>query len=181
MLERDIELTPEETALLGKIDFEPSSRKHDATHWRSVGSASQKLMESLIERKAIPEVRMKFFSDPVFNIGGRGRSRLQIFEMNGTRGAEILRHPHFLKYLWYFIYGPDLPRKIIEAFRQEVAACGPLTSGDILPLGESARRLTRTHRLDAKAAAEEFYKLALECGLDATDARSVRDAVRKAS
>jgi hypothetical protein len=175
-----IELTAEERTLVGRIDFNPSSEIHDADYWLSVGTAAHKLMESLIARKAIPEVRTKFFTDPVFNIGGRGRSRFQIFEKNGTRGDAIFRHPHFLKYLHYFLYGPDLPAKVVEAFQGKVAACGWVTSGDIIPLGKFARQLTRAHGLDAGNAAEEFYKLALDCGLDASDAHSMRDAVKKA-
>ena len=81
-----VELTEEERALVEKIDFNPSSEMHNADYWRAVGDAAHNLMGSLIARKAIPEVRTKFFTDPVFNIGGRGRSRSQIFEKNGTRG-----------------------------------------------------------------------------------------------
>ena len=43
-----------------------------------------------------------------------------------------------------------------------------VTSGDIIPLGDTAKRLTRDHHLDKHAAAEEFYKLALEHGMVAT-------------
>src|ERR1700730_11360493 len=99
MIVTSVDLTVEERTLVSQIDFNPSSEKHDADYWRAVGAASQKLMESLIARKAIPEVRTKFFTDPEFNIGGRGRSRANIFEKNGTRGGAIFRHPHFLKYL----------------------------------------------------------------------------------
>lgn len=137
-------------------------------------------MKSLIARKAIPEVRTSYFNNPDLNIGGRGRSRAGIFEKNGTRGEAIFRHPHFLKYLHYFLYGPDLPPQVLEAFRQNVADIGFVTSSDIVPLGALARQLTRTNRLDSGDAAEEFFKLALDCGLELYEARSIRDSVKAA-
>lgn len=46
---------------------------------------------------------MQLVTNPDFNIGGRDKSRKQFFEGNGSRGESIFRHPHFLKYLRYFI------------------------------------------------------------------------------
>jgi hypothetical protein len=175
-----IELTAEEKALVGKIDFNPSSETHDADYWKEVGEASHALMKSLMGRKAIPEIRMKVFTDADFNIGGRGRSHLQIFEKNGTRGDAIFRHPHFLRYLHYFLFGPDLRADVIAAFQRRVSDCGFVTSSDIVPLGDGARRLTRQYALDPGYASEEFFRLALESGLEINEARLVRDAVRKA-
>lgn len=177
-----IELTVEEKAPLGRIDFAPLRlpEKHDPEHWNAVGEAALALMKSLIARNAIPDVRSKYFTDPDFNVGGRGRSRAQIFEKNGTHGEEIFRHPHFLKYLHYFLYGPDLPPAVIEAFRQKIADMGPVTSSDIVPLSAFARKLTRDHRLRGDDPAEEFFKLALDCGLERFEARSIRDSVKAA-
>ena len=176
-----IELMVEEKALLGRVDFAPASNeKHDPEHWNAVGEAALGLMESLIARKAIPDVRSKYFTDPDFNVGGRGRSRAQIFEKSGTHGEAIFRHPHFLKYLHYFLYGPDLPPAVIEAFRQKIAVMGPVTSSDIVPLGAFARQLVRNRRLRGDDPAEEFFKLALDCGLELYEARSIRDSVKAA-
>ena len=33
----------------------------------------------------------------------------------------MLRHPHFLTHLRYFIYGSDLPAPVIEGFEKRVA------------------------------------------------------------
>jgi len=77
------------------------------------------------------------------------------------------------------LYGPDLPKPVLAAFQQKVIDCGePFTSGDSITVGDFARHLTRSHHLEAGIAAEEFYKLALDCGLDSGGARSVRDAVK---
>jgi hypothetical protein len=177
---KTVGLTEPEQALAAQINFEPSRTAHDATAVRASGEAAAALMKSLKARKAIPEVRVQWFTDPEYNVGGHGASRQDIFVKNGARGDDILRHPHFLKHLHYFIYGPDLPASVIEIFEQEVADCGGVTSGDIIPLGNHAKQQVRTHGLDTDKAAEEFYKLALESGLDASDARSIRDAVKKA-
>jgi hypothetical protein len=76
------------------------------------------------------------------------------------------------------VHGPDLPAAVLDGFAAKVAACGSVTSGDIVPLGEYAKQQTRAHGLDGGGAAEEFYKLALECGLEEYEARSIRDAVK---
>lgn len=175
-----IELTQAEKALVARTDFSPSPMRHDAEAARVNGEAACELMKSLLDRKAIPEARIRFFTDPELNVGGRGSSRRQIFEKNGTSGDAIFRHPHFLKYyLRYFLLGPDLPAAVIEGFQKKVASCKPVTSGDIIPFGKYAKQQTRLHCLDAGTAAEEFYKLALDCGLDAHEARVIRDAVKR--
>jgi hypothetical protein len=51
------------------------------------------LMKSLIARKAIPEVRTKYFTDADFDVGGGGRSRAEIFEKNGTHAFPRLTEP----------------------------------------------------------------------------------------
>jgi hypothetical protein len=175
---KTVELTESEKALAARIDFEPSRSTHDAVAARANGEAARALTKSLMERKAIPEVRLRWFTDPAYNISGHGASRQQIFAKNGTRGEDILRHPHFLKHLRYFIYGPDLPAAVMESFEKEVAACGGVTSGDIVSLGNHAKQQARAHCLDGGRAAEEFYKLALDCGLNESTARSIRDAVK---
>lgn len=164
--------------MVTRIDFDSSPMRHDADVARVNGEVACELMKSLIGRKAIPEARIRFFTDPQLNVGGRGSSRRQIFEKHGTSGDAIFRHPHFLKYLRYFLFGPDLPAAVIEGFQEKVALCQPVTSGDIDTFVEYARQQTRLHRLDAGTAAEEFYKLALECGLH-VEARIIRDAVKR--
>ena len=175
-----IDLTERERDLVSRIDFNPSARSHDADSWRPVADAMYELTHSLLQRSAIPEARIKFFTDPKYFVGGHGLSRRQVFERNGTHGDAIFRHGNFVKYLRYFLYGPDLPQPVIENFRQKIADCGsPFTSRDALTLGDATRRIARSHHLNPGDAAEEFYKLALDCGLDADDAHSIRDSVKK--
>jgi hypothetical protein len=175
-----IELTDHEQDLVLRIDFNPSPGKYPADPWKPIGDAMLELTKSLFERKAIPESRIKFFTDPQFFIGGHGISHLQAFEKNGTRGDDIFRHPHFLKYLSYFIYGPALPKAVIDAFQRKIADCGaPFTGSDALTVADMARQLTRSYGLAVDTTAEEFYKLVLDCGMDASDARTVRDTVKR--
>jgi len=173
-----IELTADERALLSQIEFDVLAiRDHDAVI--SNGERAYALTKAVLARDAIPEARLKWFVDPEYNIGGRGSSRRQIFERNGTCGDDIFRHPHFLPYLGYFINGARLPGAVTEAFVDEVERCGQITSGDVVPLGKFARAQARRHRLGGREAAEEFYKLALDCGLWPLYARSIRDAVQR--
>jgi hypothetical protein len=175
-----IELTPPERDLFARLKFEfdalAAGDGGDAA--RSNGDLAYRLMKSLLARNAIPEPRLRFFNDPDYNIEGRGRSRREVFEKNGTRGEEIFRHGNFLKYLRYFLFGADLPPEVIASFAGKVADCGSITSGDIEPLEKFARQQTREHRLTAEGAAEEFYKLALDLNLDQSYAASIRNSVR---
>jgi len=169
----DIELTEREIALLDQIRFRYSS--HDelrASLMRMTG-----LTESLLERGAIPEVRLLYFTDPERNPGGRGKSRQQVFENNGTSGTEIYAHGNFLKFLEYFIYGPALPPSIVAKFREAMSFSGHLTAGDINDLAPAARAAVRSARLKPHEAAEEFHKLALECGAMPSSAESIRKSV----
>jgi hypothetical protein len=172
-----VELTEQERRLLNRIELDALSLKHENA--RQNGDLACELMKSLLLRNAIPEVRMEYFSIPQFNVGGHGSSRMAIFERNGTRGDDIFKHPHFLKYLSYFIYGARLPDRVIRDFCHEVQKCGQVTSGDIAPLGKFAKRQTRSEQLDPGTAAEEFYKLALDCRLSESTARSIRDDVKR--
>lgn len=175
-----IELTDREKMLASRIDFQFAGGSHNVDSWRPIADAMEELMNSLMERGAIPLARRKFFTDPAYFIGGHGRSHLEVFEGNGTRGADMFRHGNFVKYLRYFLYGPDLPETVIDIFRRKVISCGsPFTGSDALGVADFARGLTRSHNLDKHSAPEEFYKLALDCGLDAGDARTVRDSVMK--
>lgn len=173
-----IELTAQERALADQIEFEALNLK-DHIHAEANAELAVELMRSLTARDAIPEQRRKYFGDPSYNPGGRGSSRKQIFERNGCRGEAILRHPHFLAYLRYFMHGADLPAGVAAEFRAAVEECGMVTSSDIVPLGRKARALARQLGLDPHDAREEFFKLALDCGLSSSTATMIRESAGK--
>jgi hypothetical protein len=166
-----IALTVEEERLHKQIDFDPQDPGFHETLVRSC-DAAKPLAESLLKRKAIPKIRLAYFTDPEYNVGSK-RSRRAIFEGNGCHGEEILGHGNFLKFLKYFIHGPDLPATTLKGFCELIDR-----DRDRQELRSYARAEIRSRGLDARDASEEFYKLALECDLDEGYARSVRDAAR---
>lgn len=166
-----IALTADEQALREQIDFDPRGPGFHDTLQRSC-KAAKPLALSLMKRKAIPEIRLAYFTDARYNVGSK-RSRKEIFEGNGCTGEDILEHGTFLKYLNYFIKGPDLPAATIERF------CALLNEDrDRQEVRAFARAEVRARGLDPREASEEFYKLALECACDEGYARSIRDAAR---
>lgn len=172
----DIALTPEEKALFDKIEFDWDALEH-AEFLRN-GDAVVALMKSLLARNGIPEVRRKYFTDPSYRTGRMKGSYRDLFHRNGNTDDEMMRHAHFLAYLRYFLCGPDLPADAIKRFRDEVARCGTITSGDVIPLAKFARRETRERGMPPHEACEEYFKLALDCGMWVSYALTVRDSVK---
>ena len=180
-----IELTDEEQALVGEIDFE--SFTHDS--YKANKQPILALLTSLCDRDAIPEQRLEYWKNPEYKTGGRRKiSHLDQFEKNGNVGNEVYMHPEFLKnYLGYFLYGADLPDKLIQMFEMwlEEKHIRPewFTSGDNAPTWKIARKLARKaireNGLDKWCVAEEFLKLCLDMGFDIRLAHSVRDQVMK--
>jgi hypothetical protein len=169
-----IELTEEEQVLFQRIAFHPEqSSFHEQL--RASSPLACDLMRSLLNRNAIPEIRKKYFTDPSLNIKGHGKSRMEVFEGNGTCGEDIFRHGNFLKYLEYFIKGPDLPPETISRFRQVICEGGGPYYVELDPLCKFVRAEARRFR--GNSMAEEFFKLALECSLDDGLARTIRETV----
>ncbi len=175
MREPDIELTEAERGLFDRIEFDQGRLSHET--WQVNAPLVEQLFDLLVGRNALPVHRLQWFTDADFNPGGRGKSREDQWRRNGTSGREVLRHPNFLAYFAYFICGADLPPVALRAFRAAVENCGMVTSGDMPILSKTARTLARQHGLEAHFASEEFYKLALDCGLG-RNAGYVRDGVR---
>jgi len=170
-----IELTSEERSILERIKFDQADVANPTEH-RANGDAVILLVRSFDARAAIPAHRSKYFTDASYNTGGHGRSHREIFEKNGCHGEAILRHAHFLPYLRYMLLGADLPEGAISEFVAAVVECGQITSGDAIILSGAAKKIARSHYRDRRSA-EEFFKLALDAGLDTEFARGVRDAV----
>lgn len=178
MSKPDIPLTPPERQLFDQIVLDNHGPAFNREAHLKNGALITKLFGLLINRGAIAEHRLSYFTKPEYNIGGRGSSRRQIFERNGTSCSAILSHGNFLPYFRYFVCGPDLPPRVLERFGDKVAECGQVTSSDIPVLCKFARQLARTHHLDPRTASEEFFKLALDHGLDLSTADFIRNQVR---
>lgn len=174
-----IALTPEEAAITEAMAFDPLVFRADHQAFLKNADLAHDLTSSLLARNAIPEQRLRYFTDAEYNPGGRGKSRKESFERNMPTGDGLFRHPHFLKYLRYFIHGASLPPSAEVAFTRAAQDCGPFSSGDMAPLSSTARQLARTHRLAPKAAADEFFKLCLDLGMSAGYAGSIRSSVQQ--
>lgn len=172
-----IELTQAERKLWDKIYFVPPTGGVDHDKLRASIEPAFQLTCSLMERKAIPKVRLRYFADPELNVGGHGKSHMQVFERNGCRGDDIFLHPHFHPYLRYFVMGPDLPSSTIAAFTRLADRCGMITSGDCEAFCGMARSQVRACSLPKHYAADEIFKLSLELGLGDGMSRVVRDSV----
>ncbi|MEJ1128407.1 hypothetical protein V9L20_12560 [Variovorax sp. CCNWLW225] len=148
-----IEISSEEKALVDVIDFRTNSRDPD-TVLPMLGAAGM-VTPMLLARGAIPERRQQCFTQPGWGAGRK--SRLEVFEGNGTQGTDIFSHRNFLKYLRFFIHGANLPITIKVAMRDQVENPQWFTSGDREPLRKLARQLARAHGLDGSSADEFMY------------------------
>jgi hypothetical protein len=174
---KPIELNEAEKALLTHIIWDQNQLKDHGAVVANLERIAQ-LAQMLFARKAIPAVRTDFFLKPEMNPGGHGKSRKQVFEKNGTKGEAILRHPHFVKYLRYFIFGPDLPEPTVRGFC-EIIEDDAGTTGEVLDqITAFVRSEIRSKGLDRNYAAEEFFKLAHE--IDKPElAESARSAAKR--
>ena len=176
-----VELNAEEQDLYDSISWEPEglSRKAYTERVTILGNL-KKLTESLMKRNAIPQSRLDFFMKPELNIGGHGKSRMQVFEKNGISEEEIFRHPDFIDYLWYFIKGPKLPSATIEDFCK-ISAKDVGTSGTLVDqIQNFVKKEVRKRNLSPKSA-DEFMKLALDTGHEdlVESVRSAAKSVKK--
>lgn len=169
-----IELTDHEQVLLGELRFNILGMGSDEV--RRNGEIAAELVHSVIRRGAVPEHRVRYFTDRDYNLGPKKCSRQEVFEGNGRRGDDILKHPNFLPYLRYFLFGAHLSERVIAEFSSAVRECGSVTSSDVVPLGAQARHLARQEGLSPERSREEFFKLALDCGIDLGSATSIRQS-----
>lgn len=174
--------TPEEEALVARIDLRLSHRNHDEAHaaYQANKEPILALLASLSERGGVPAHRLSYWNDPDYNYGRIKASRKGLFERNDCHGEEIYTHPHFIKHLRYILLGADLPDAVISEFEREVGDPQWVTSSDALALGKHARALVRRYGLEAGRAADEFFKLCLDIGLSLRTALGVMRSVKQA-
>jgi hypothetical protein len=122
---------------------------------------------------------MLYWTDPTYRHGPMKGSRKHIFERNGTTGRDIYEHPSFLKHLKYFLDGADLPANLIARFSERVRDIGHVSGSDALDLAKDARSEVRRYGLTPHSASDEYYKLALDCGIAQMWANSIRENIRR--
>ena len=168
---KPIELTSEEAALRQQMEAEFSHERPYS------GNSARLLLKSLHSRAAIPEARIRDFTDPV--PGGHGKSHKDVFEKNGRQGNAIVEDGNFVKYLRYFIDGPALPSVTIEGFRKILIEDSG-TSGMVMDqLCRFVRAETRRLKLERHLARDEFWRLAQEVGY--AHAATIREAAASAA
>ena len=141
-----------------------------------IGEKQRALTNSLIKRKAIPAHRFKWMEDPDFFIGSK-KSRLQVFSENfGASDDRIFEYPHWyaMGYLPFLVGVISLPDHVVEQFRRDAES----RMNNAYDMGMKYRGLAKSLKLPKKAA-EEFFKLALDCGYDPYDCRSIRDIIHR--
>ena len=166
-----IDMTEEEITLHDTIEFNALNLKNGQPFKENAERAA-KLAILLSKREAVPHIRLAVFKDDNYAVG-RGGSVIEKFRRNGNSDEQILRHPHFLPWLWYFIHGPKLPPTVIEQFTSLIKELGTLTSGDYETLRHFVRSLTKQFKLN-KVDAIEVFKLSLEFSNDGSLANVLR-------
>lgn len=173
-----IELTDGETALYAEVS-EAEHRSlvdHDFNRARQAGQAAKELFRSLQHRDAIPEKRLRYFADREYSASDTRTSRRERFLRNAHTEDAMYEHPHFWKYILYFINGADLPSAMVERF-VELAKD---SMREYNTLSSFARQASRQLPGDRGTKADEFFKLVIDCDCPLNEAIGVRRAVMQA-
>ena len=172
-------MTDEEEKLVQSITLRPPQFGDMRAIYLKNEQSVLALMESLMGRDAIPEVRLKYWEDPECRTNRRYKSSYkEQFEEHNRTDQCIYAHLGFLPFLRYFLFGPDLPKEVISSFEMKVESLGWITSGDVEPICKHARLLSRRFNLKDRSVPKEFYKLCREIDFDY--ARIVMENVKKA-
>ena len=174
----NINLTPQEKALCDELgSFEINLDENYETRISKLEKCFA-LTESLFQRYAIPERRLLYFFNPEYNLSNPKKSHKNIFESNGTIGAAIYRHPHFLKYLKYFIYGADLPEETKNILHKKYESCtfdDDFVEVAYLHLKPLHAQLSAEEKTKFK---EEVFKFCIDLGVDLRYSKNLKDKMK---
>jgi len=172
-----ITLTEQESALLAQVREADGLLLSDHNPPRTIaaGKAAHTLFEMLLERKAVPESRLRYFADASYNGKNSRSSRHDLFLRRAGSADQMYTHAHFWKYLFFFIDGATIPPLMRQRFA-EVAQDEMREHGALSAL---ARQMTRQLPGESSDKAEEFFKLALDCDVSLMESLPVRTAVMK--
>lgn len=173
----DVILTDFEIALFDSITFPPDAEALEAEPAANNAELARILAVSLLDRGAVPAHRLAFFFDAAHNVGKPESVRAGL-EQGDVSGDRVYEQAAFLKYLRYFICGPELPEKVERAFRRELGDPdgNKVNRSDHRRLVAKIRELARTLGTSDEQR-EKFYQLALEFGLESAAARDISDAM----
>ena len=135
-----------------------------------------RLFASLMDKKLIPQRRLRYLTQKELQTGYKKKSRLEIFEDNGTKGEEIFSHPHFLKYLRFFVEGPQVDEHILELIKGVISE----NFDEDDQVEEFIRRVKQFVPSPKEARdkfAQEVFKLAVDMDWDPSSCHKVRNKV----
>lgn len=159
---RSITLTAAEQAIYDQVNW--NSTPVDQAKLKRNGELVADLTAELGSRGAIPETRLAYFTEINMDAGKGKRSRQQILQDNTHDGGEDLFHnPTFVKYLKYFINGPDLPTATIAGFCKIVDDHHGTSNKLLTRLTKYVRSHAHDSSLSIAVTAEQYFKLATEC------------------
>lgn len=178
----DVTLTNVEISLFDSIDFDPHASGLDEERAGENEEMAKILTYSLLSRSAVPRHRLIAFDSENGRAGEHAAaapppaaSPAEGEAADAARIDALVAHDQFLRYLHYFICGPDLPEEFVKAFRRELRNAGGAA-------GDSRRLLGRIVEMvrplpDPASCAGDFYRLALECNIEPAAAREIGNAV----
>lgn len=172
-----IELTQQERLIWQRL----AAHRFETSEFElnKVALSDQKwLIQELLKRDIIPEQRLRYFIDPEYNASKSKMSHQQIFERNGTKGEEVFDHPHFRKYLSFFIEGADLPATMKELLDERFELTQSEDFADLV----YQYVLTNKKNLEIISGwdcAEEIYKYLIDKGVVLWKAQQIRQKVKQ--
>jgi hypothetical protein len=178
-----VEMTTEEKRLWDEIrnywegEFDRNRGHSDKWDTDAIGRKQRELTRSLMDRKAIPPHRFEWLKNPEFMVGSK-KSRLEMFCENFRASDDrIFEHPHWysMRYLPFLVGVIGLPDRVVEEFRTDA---DHRTMNGGYEMGMKYRTMAKSLGLPKKSA-DEFHKLALDCGYQADDCRTIRDMIFK--
>lgn len=105
--------------------------------------------------------------------------RLRAVVRDGTTFCPISAST-FLEFMKQdFVCGANLPSRVMSEFRKDAKRRGQVSGSDALELGDLASRQVRAFDLEPCDVAEEYFKLALDCGIWVSHALRIGERVKK--
>ncbi|MBP6303910.1 MAG: hypothetical protein KBB37_01705 [Bacteroidia bacterium] len=154
-----ITLTKEEQKMW-ELALDKDLENTSSEKYKEILLLREKLMKSLLKKGLIPEIRLNYFFDLQYNLSNTKKSRYENF-----KNLEVpYQHPHFYKYLTYFVEGPCIPNELLNTIN-EIRKKYPYYPSDSLDeVKKAVRSYLKNDPKNKSNLAEELYKLYLEFG-----------------
>jgi len=173
---RKIELFEEELELYKKVE-EFNVNSSFLKRQNSLSSLKE-LTEILLNRNAISENRIKYFIDKNYQTGKTKKSRLEVFKSKGLNEDEIFQHPHFRKYLLFFINGANIleviEEKATDIFKNRIYHDDAIQE---LFVFIKNMKYIPTNNAERNEFAEEIFKLTVDLNCELQECFNLRGKI----